>query len=648
MNEFNKLVPQFKYRPDIDGLRALAVLAVVFHHLSARLLPGGYVGVDVFFVISGYLITAIISREIAEDQFTFKRFYQRRIRRIFPALFTVLIFTMVAGYFILLPSDYAAMLRAVLGTLFFFSNMVFWHDLANGYFAATDTKLNPLLHTWSLGVEEQFYVVFPCLLLIVNFYFRKHVVWILVAGALVALVAAELQIGKHPASVFFLSPYRAWELLAGALLAYHALPELRNQFQREVVAVLGLLAILVPCFMYTPQTRFPGLSALAPVLGSVAIIYAGRGALTSVGRLLSWRPVVYIGLISYSLYLWHWSLIVLTQHQIEMGALTIYKPALLIVSLMLASLSYHFVEQPFRHNRVVTRKTVFSLALGFSILLAGVSVAGLLNNGFVTRFDPAVSRYDDARSPDIPFVDCDGRATGRWCQLGATNRAATVMVWGDSHALAWAPALDVSLNHQGLSAIFAPVSDCAPVFNADSSNNIVCRDKSLSIELYLSKHTEIKTVVLSAMWSRYFGVDGPLSVVDGDQLLKGEAAARQAFLSTLQWLKAHGKKVVLIGPVPVYDMNVPLALAFGSAHHHDFVFSNADVQYKKNELFFEIGNKFLSGAGVRLLDPISWMCNEQCVVESDGVALYRDVGHLSVAGAMQYQPDIEAAFAHFK
>ena len=581
MNEFNKLVPQLKYRPDIDGLRALAVLAVVFHHLSARLLPGGYVGVDVFFVISGYLITAIISREIAEGQFTFKRFYQRRIRRIFPALFTVLIFTMVSGYFILLPSDYAAMLRAVLGTLLFSSNMVFWHDLANGYFAATDTKLNPLLHTWSLGVEEQFYLVFPVLLLVCYKFFRKHIIYILLVGALVTLAASAMRVENYSSSVFFLSPYRAWELLAGALLAYNALPELRNQLQREVVAILGLLAILVPCFMYTPQTRFPGLSALAPVLGSVAIIYAGRGALTSVGRLLSWRPVVYIGLISYSLYLWHWSLIVLTQHQMEMGSLTSYKPALLIVSLVLASLSYHFVEQPFRHNRVVTRKTIFSLALGFSILLAAVSVAGILNKGFVTRFDPAVSRFDDARAPEIPFRNCDGREEGDWCQLGATSSAATVLVWGDSHALAWAPALDVSMSHQGLRAIFAPASDCAPVFNADSSNKVACRDKGLAIEMYLSKHTEIKTVVLSAMWSRYFGVDGPLSVANGEKILKGEAAARQAFLSTLQWLKAQGKRVVLIGPVPVYDMNVPLDLAFGSAHHHAFAFSTADVQYKK-------------------------------------------------------------------
>ena len=178
------------YRPDIDGLRAVAVLAVVLHHLSAPLMPGGYIGVDVFFVISGYLITRIISREMEEGTFTFARFYERRARRIFPALFAVLAVTLVAGFLLVLPSDYSATLRGALGTLFFASNIVFWRDAAHGYFEATDAGLNPLLHTWSLAVEEQFYVFFPVLLLACYRYFRRYIILILTACAVVSLAGA--------------------------------------------------------------------------------------------------------------------------------------------------------------------------------------------------------------------------------------------------------------------------------------------------------------------------------------------------------------------------------------------------------------------------------------------------------------------------
>lgn len=506
-----------KYRPDIDGLRAVAVLAVVLHHLSAPLVPGGYVGVDVFFVISGYLITSIIRREIAEGQFTFARFYERRARRIFPALFAMLAITLVVGYFLLLPSDMAGTLRGALGTLFFASNMVFWRDLANGYFAATDTALNPLLHTWSLAVEEQFYVFFPILLLFCYRYARQYIVWVLIICAAVSLGGAALLIESKSVAVFFLSPFRAWELFSGALLAFNAVPPLRSRSRtfRELTAAAGLAAILVACFVYDNKTTFPGLTALIPVLGAAAIIHAGASGSSFVGNLLQLRPIVYIGLISYSLYLWHWPLIVLFRYAMDMEPLTSWIPALLVASLLMGSLSYHFIEQPFRRGARFGRKFVFSSSAVFASLLAVVSFGGLVRDGFETRFSAEVVKLDKARTPAIPLRDCDNRPQRNWCELGISTAMPSILLWGDSHALAWAPAIDVSLQNAHQRALFATSSGCPPLLGIMNKDKSACGQQNAVVMSYLLAHPEIKTVVMAAYWSAYFREGGPLTVTAG-------------------------------------------------------------------------------------------------------------------------------------
>ena len=504
-----------KYRPDIDGLRAVAVLAVVLHHLSAPLVPGGYVGVDVFFVISGYLITSIISREIAEGSFTFTGFYERRARRIFPALFAMMAVTLVAGYFLLLPSDMVGTLRGALGTLFFASNVVFWRDMAAGYFAATDAALNPLLHTWSLAVEEQFYVFFPILLLLCYRYARRYIVWVLIAGAVVSLGGAALLVKSKSVAVFFLSPFRAWELLAGALLAFNALPLLRSRTLRELAAAAGLTAILVACFIFDEKTTFPGLTALVPVLGAVAIIHAGASGSSFVGNLLQLRPIVYIGLISYSLYLWHWPLIVLIRYAMGMEPLTSWIPALFLASLLLGSLSYHFVEQPFRRGTRFDRKFIFASSVAFASVLASVSFVGLVRDGFETRFGAEVVKLDRARTPAIPFLDCDNQPQQNWCELGVSFGSPSLFLWGDSHALAWAPAINASLQNTNQRALFAPSSACPPMLAVSNKIKSICVQQNDVVKNYLLAHPEIKTVVMAAYWSTYFREDGPLTATTG-------------------------------------------------------------------------------------------------------------------------------------
>ena len=640
--------PNSAYRPDIDGLRAVAVLAVVLHHLSASLVPGGYVGVDVFFVISGYLITRIISREMEEGTFTFARFYERRARRIFPALFAVLAVTLVACYFLLLPSDYAATLRGALGTLFFSSNIIFWRDMAEGYFAATDVGLNPLLHTWSLAVEEQFYVFFPFSLLLCYRFFRRHTVLVLVGCTLVSLAGAALLVRSKSVAVFFLSPFRAWELLVGSLLAFNAVPAIRSPALRETVAGAGLLVILMASFVYDAKTTFPGFAALAPVLGAAAIMHAGASGPSLVGRLLQWRPVVYIGLTSYSLYLWHWPLIALTRYAMGVEPITTYIPVLLAASLALGSLSYHFIEQPFRRGVHVSRKFVFSLPAVATSMLAVASVVGLVRGGFVERFAPAVVQLDAARWPEIPFKNCNPTPVGAGCMLGRADGVPNILLWGDSHLLAFAPALDKSLDTQNSRAVFAYSSNCPPMLGVDNADKAICPAQNLAVKNYLLANSEIKTVVMSANWPTYFREDGPLTAQAGNPHAQGLDAAKKSLASTIQWLRDEGKNVVLIGPVPVYDKSVPLALAFELATGRKFQHSSLVMQQQKNASFFEVveNAKRREGRGTlfRFLDPIQWLCADECTVMKDGIPLYRDSHHLSLAGAMALEARLLMGF----
>jgi peptidoglycan/LPS O-acetylase OafA/YrhL len=628
------------YRSDIDGLRAVAVLAVVLHHLSAPLVPGGYVGVDVFFVISGFLITQIIGREMDQGAFTFAGFYERRIRRIFPALFVVLIVTLISGYIFLLPSDYRATLRAAIGTVFFVSNVVFWRDTAAGYFAATDATLNPLLHTWSLAVEEQFYLLFPLLLLFCMRYLRRHTNVILFVCTLVSLAGAILFVNSKSVAVFFLSPFRGWELLVGAILALNALPLFASRVVREFVVTAGLSAILCAGFLYSSETTFPGFTALAPVLGAAAIIHAGSSGVTTVGLLLRNRFAVGIGLISYSLYLWHWPLIVFTKYASGLEPLSWQSlVAVFCVSLIVASISYRFIEQPFRRGHGLSRRTVFMASAMFAIVLTSVSVLGLMRAGWEERFDRSVVALDAARTPVIPFLQCEERKPNDWCTLGIPDLTPNVLLWGDSHLLAFAPALDLVLKKHRGSALFAEMSACPPVRAAAISAKGNCDQHNLAVEKHLLEHPEITTVVMSAHWRKYLQ----------DDVLTAEVgtSSTAALVSTLHWLRDKGKRVVLIGPVPVFDRNVPLTLALQASTTQNLLRVDAETQRRNQAAFFRAVAEFSTENWFALLDPIEWLCRTQCATMEEGTVLYRDSNHLSVQGALRLMPYIEDKLVSF-
>ncbi|MBL47595.1 MAG: acyltransferase, partial [Roseibacillus sp.] len=402
--EFRHLRGSFSYRPDIDGLRAIAVLPVLFFHMGLGC-SGGYVGVDIFFVISGYLITSLIIREMLNDEFTLRAFWERRIRRIFPVAALVTIIVITAGVWILLPDTFRSLGKAGIAQVMMVANFYFWQQ--DGYFAGP-SDLEPLLHMWSLAVEEQFYFLFPMLLLFLMKRGQKTTVWVIILISILSLLLSFHGVIYDKGTTFYLLPARAWELALGALVALLPLRSIGAAWRRQLVALAGLALILWSVFAYDVATPFPGLAAIPPCLGTALLIWVGQSGTTWVGGLLAQRPIVYIGKISFSLYLWHWPLIVYARH------LSIYeislnvRVTLLVASLLLAVLSYQFVETPFRRKRIVAkRRQVFKLFGCMSGAMVVAFAAIYFLDGIPQRFRGDTVRFAEISMeiPDDPDIN---------------------------------------------------------------------------------------------------------------------------------------------------------------------------------------------------------------------------------------------------
>lgn len=376
--------PAIAYRPELDGLRALAVLPVILYHAGFELFSGGYVGVDVFFVISGYLITSIIYREIQAGTFTIGRFYERRIRRLYPAVTAVTLACVPLAWLLLLPSQFKDFLYSVASVQIFASNFYFWQE--SDYFGSA-AELTPLLHTWSLAVEEQFYLLFPFALIVLRKLSLRAVLLVLGLVALCSLALATKLTGSHASASFFLLPTRAWEMLAGSLLALSAVGQAnaRPGFA-NAVAIAGVSLVALPVFFYHAGTPFPGMYALAPVFGTVLIIaYASAGTL--VGKLLSWRPLVFIGTVSYSAYLIHQPLFafarIYTMQKLNLPMIL----ALIGATFMLAYLSWRYAESPFRQRRGIERRVLFSTAAALSACIFFAALVAAYQNERVLQYE---------------------------------------------------------------------------------------------------------------------------------------------------------------------------------------------------------------------------------------------------------------------
>lgn len=454
--------PVNQYRPDIDGLRALAVLAVVLYHAGFHF-PGGYVGVDVFFVISGFLITGLILRDLRHERFSILDFWERRARRILPALAVVVLFTLVVGYFLLLPKDFRDCGARIVALAACASNVKFW--LETGYFQPAAEQM-PLLHTWSLSLEEQFYLIIPVLAWVL---FRigksRWVFWVLLVLGVGSFVLSAFGVYRDPAATFYLLPARAWELVVGSLVAF-AYP-VASYALRSAMSWVGLAGILLPILLYSAETRFPGLTAAPPVLGTALLIWAGlRNSATDrlpiVQRCFCLRPFVAVGLISYSLYLWHWPLFAFNQYLSIWAESRGVRFGLLVVSFGLAWLSYRYVEQPFRKGNLLrTRSAVFRWSAATIACLVFPSL-------MIWKFDGLPKRYTADSGTIIEDVEWKGDEyrsdSDQGVAIGkAVSGPPDFFLWGDSHGYAVAELLDRLATEKELSGIALLSSGLVPV-----------------------------------------------------------------------------------------------------------------------------------------------------------------------------------------
>jgi peptidoglycan/LPS O-acetylase OafA/YrhL len=653
------------YRPDIDGLRAIAILAVVFYHAGFPGFSGGYVGVDVFFVISGFLITRLLFDEASSTGTVgLGAFYARRVRRLMPAALIVVAATLLLGAFFMPPGrDGAfALARSAISVAFFVSNFFFF-SVTGGYFGAPSFNL-PLLHTWSLAVEEQYYLVWPLLMLLVfrlakdpraNAAMRTRVLWILGSLLLASLALSVITTPDHPNFAFYLLPTRVWEFAIGGMagMAGAAFYE-RVRAIAQPLALLGLAMILYSIVALSHATPFPGSAAIWPVFGT-AILIVGMTANQRgvVSRLLATKPMVYIGLISYSFYLWHWPL--LSFYRIyNLGVQDLAANAVLVVlAMLLAWLGYVFVENPIRLRRPwVFGEIRSTLLAGGGISLVTVSMAGMLMGWHAYQRSsgedaPAWAALDD-QSPYMHDCSLDGkRPVGALpreaCIHGPDPQHPRVVLWGDSHADHIMPMLMDAYSQVAVYQLTMP--GCVPAIGYESKvpfSPKYCADFNLRVlkEIEELKAGGLEGVVISARWPSYFMHQSPslaeqipgLLPLAEDQLAVARLEMQSAFDSTLQMLERIGVRVIVVAPTPELVYPAPQCVALRGEDH-------CNVARSVNEAWLGDATTALAEVVERhpnahLAQLMDFFCDaDSCSATEDGTILYVDDDHITATTA---------------
>ncbi|HEX3912607.1 MAG TPA: acyltransferase family protein [Steroidobacteraceae bacterium] len=655
-------------RGDIDGLRALAVLSVMFHHYLVPGFRGGFVGVDVFFVISGSLIAAHIDGDIDAGRFSLLAFYERRIRRILPALAVMYVLFLVLAYKVYFPPDLHFQTRLAAYVIPFLANYALYQNagIYGGEFAAHIG----LLHTWSLAVEEQFYLTFPLLMMVISRLMRGRYAAVLWPMALASFVLCVVVTYVAPSAAFYLTPFRAWELLTGALLAVARLSPPRDTRVRTGAALLGLLLIAGADLILSNDTPYPGAWALVPCAGAVAILYASCDRTVPVGKVLDNPIMRKVGLWSYSLYLVHWPVLVLAEYYFFDPLSLPLRCILLASTFLFGALSWHYVEQPFRGPRApLSRPTLYGIAAASGVALV---LAALVLHRIA---DPR--RYSAREHTQFPSDTADQMrcrntfpedAQAPVCKLGDKSAPVEAILWGDSHALAILPAVNAVYAQHHRAAIFAEEGGCPPLLGvhvrdfstAESRLFRSWRDahghgrserckRHTEAVLNWIVHNHVGTVILAAHWIAYTEDKHSRRLTDAQSpenysMLDNAAVFARGLDSLLAALEGEHVQVILLDDVPQSVVYVPYALASAQRLRLDREFRIRRVTYDAQQLsataiFARLQKRY----GFRVLKPQDFLCaGGMCSIARNDAPLYTDREHLSELGAMISEPALEA------
>jgi peptidoglycan/LPS O-acetylase OafA/YrhL len=660
ISPFSTIPDSKSYRPDIDCLRALAVLVVVIYHAFPGRLPGGFIGVDIFFVISGYLISGIIFSELSTNTFSIRRFYERRIRRIFPALLIVLAFCLTVGWVVLLADEYAQLGKHVLASAGFLLNLVLWSE--SGYFDnAVDTK--PLLHLWSLGVEEQFYIFWP---LILGFAWKQgvNIKWLIIVIFCLSFAFNLHQTSVDLTAAFYSPLTRFWELLIGALIAYWCQSNsvtsnrLFSQTTINGLSIIGFLLILCALFFIDKQRSFPGAWALLPVLGAALIVLVGPSGWFN-RTFLSNRVMVGIGLISYPLYLWHWSLLSfarILENQTPTGFVRLFIVAL---SFFLAWATYVFIEKPIRHHNKNSSFALNALFLTMFVF-GGVGYWVFLKQGIENRL------VVKASSQTAPFVKIDfppetlcteglnSRAFNspalQFCKRYASNEPQkTIVLWGDSSVVSLLPVFATIAKEKNYAIVNISHLSCPPILQALKSSftfedsKKYCADGVIQGEVVdFIRQLKPDLIVIAAAWSVYGNKEFLTNVTNENANSESTRKVLTENLpDTLDQLSSISNVIVIKGwPYLPRNPHTRVVDLIGLSEGEVTVPQEEFEQKTQliNQVFDNLANKRIS-----LYSPTHKLCDGTlCHSVVDGVMFYEDTYHLSSQGVMHFKEDLES------
>lgn len=649
----------------------------MFFHAGFAGFSGGFVGVDVFFVISGYLITSIISGEKEQGKFSLVDFYERRARRILPSLFFVLLVCLPLAWLWLSPQDLKEFFRSLAATSTFSSNIFFWKT--SGYFD-TSVDLKPLLHTWSLAVEEQYYVLFP-LMLMAMWKWGSH--WMLTLLACVALGSfawAQRNSVLHPEAAFYLLPSRGWELLMGAFVAFYLRSREsldQKKWLSEVGGAAGLLMLAGAIVFFNEATPFPGVYALVPTVGACLIILFASPR-TAVGALLGQKAIVGMGLVSYGAYLWHQPLYAFARQRSlnEPGALVF--AGLVVASIVLGAFNWKYIEAPFRSRTKFSRRQVFAFALIGSAMFIALGTWGRKQQGFPERLAPSTQAFASANMEvfEREVKDCWNRFEQQpdieaACALGKTGRPVSFALFGDSHAGALLHELDSQTRQAGMSGLNYTYRSCPPLMalslnHPTQADQNCMRLRSSFFAALRDKSSVPQTVIVNARWALLMeaerfdnGEGGNESGTDWHWELDPktgdyQSAMRASIIESVRAILNSGRKVVLVYPVPEMGWSVPERLMKLSMVNGRVGDADASTSYERflqrNKRAIEALDAIGESPQLVRIRPSDFLCNRalrgRCAAQAGGEPLYFDGNHLSAAGARPIVGEIKRQLVH--